>query len=78
MTIKEQVAQQLDGLTETELVQIGEYLAFLKFRSRVKSIPALDQTELASLYAEFGDEDRELAEQGMSDYAKSLTEEDAR
>jgi hypothetical protein len=44
----------------------------------VKSIPALDQTELASLYSEFGDEDRELAEQGMSDYAKSLTEEDAR
>jgi hypothetical protein len=78
MTTKEQIAQQLEGLSEGELAQIAEYLAFLKFRSRVKSMSALDQTKFASLYAEFGDEDRELAEQGMSHYAESLTEEDAR
>jgi hypothetical protein len=78
MTIKEQIAQQLDGLSEAELGQVAEYLAFLKFRSRVKSMPALDETKLAALYAEFADEDRELAEQGMSDYAESLAEEDAR
>jgi len=77
-TIKEQITQELDSLSEADLGQIAEYLAFLKFRSRVKSMPSLDETKLAALYAEFGDEDRGLAEQGMSDYAQSLAEEDAR
>jgi hypothetical protein len=78
MTIKEQIAQQLDSLSEAELGQIAEYLAFLRFRSRVKSMPPLNETELASLYAEFEDEDREFAEQGMSDYAQRLRDEDTR
>jgi hypothetical protein len=38
----------------------------------------MDETKLASLYAEFEDEDRELAEQGMSDYTQGLRDEDAR
>jgi len=78
MTTKEQITQELDSLSEADLGQIAEYLAFLKFRSRVKSMPSLDETKLAALYVEFGDEDRGLAKQGMSDYAQSLAEEDAR
>lgn len=34
--------------------------------------------QVAELYAEFADEDRELAEQGMNDYAIDLAKEDAR
>jgi hypothetical protein len=36
----------------------------------------LDETQLASLYAEFADEDSALAEEGMSDYAEALRQED--
>jgi thioesterase domain-containing protein len=34
--------------------------------------------ELSALMAEFADEDRELAEMGMEDYARGLAREDAR
>ena len=36
----------------------------------------LDEGQLAALYAEFFEEDRELAEAGMSDYADVLAKED--
>ncbi|GFP24415.1 hypothetical protein HKBW3S09_01882 [Candidatus Hakubella thermalkaliphila] len=77
MSIKEQVTQELDSLSEAELKEIAEYVTFLKFRARVKARPALAETQLAALYAEFADEDRKLAEEGMSDYAKGLIKEDA-
>jgi hypothetical protein len=77
MPIKEQLAQELDGLSEVELRQVAEYVAFLKFRGRVREVPTLDENQLAALYAEFADEDRQLAEEGMSDYAAGLAREDA-
>jgi hypothetical protein len=77
MSIKKQVVQELDSLSEAELKQVAEYVAFLRFRARLKPIPALDEAQLADLYAQFADEDRELAEEGMSDYARGLTKEDA-
>ena len=76
MKTKAQITQELDELSEFELIQVAEYLAFLKFRARVKPIPRLDDTELAALYAEFADEDRGLAEEGMVDYAEKLIRED--
>jgi hypothetical protein len=36
MTIKEQIAQQLESLNEAELEQMAEYLEFLKFRAALK------------------------------------------
>ncbi|MDT4895293.1 MAG: hypothetical protein QOH25_370 [Acidobacteriota bacterium] len=76
MSIKEQVVAELKTFTEAELKEVAEYLAFLKFRAR-RAAPALDETQLAALYAEFADEDRNLAEEGVADYAVSLLEEDA-
>ena len=35
-----------------------------------------DEIRLAALYAEFADEDRKLAEEGLSDYNEGLTKED--
>jgi hypothetical protein len=78
MSIKKQVAQELDGLGEAELKQVAEYVAFLKFQSRSKLIPKPDEAQLAALYAELADEDRELAEEGMSEYAEDLAQEDKR
>ncbi len=76
MSIKELVVQELDSLSEPELRQVAEYLAFLRFRVRIRPMPEFDETQLAVLYAEFADKDRTLAEEGMSDYAKGLMKED--
>ena len=35
-----------------------------------------DEIRLAALYAEFANEDRKLAEEGLSDYNEGLTKED--
>jgi hypothetical protein len=77
MSMKEQITHELDSLSETELKQVAEYVAFLKFRARVNRLPTFDEMQLAALYREFAEEDRTLAEEGMSDYAKGLTKEDA-
>jgi hypothetical protein len=39
---------------------------------------ALDEEQLAALYSEFADEDRNLAEEGIADYVEDLMEEDVR
>jgi hypothetical protein len=57
--------------------EVAEFVAFLKFRARIGAMPMLDETQLASLYAEFADEDSALAEEGMADYAEGLRQEDA-
>ena len=77
MSIKEQVIQGLDTLSEAELVQVAEFLAFLKFRARLQPMPALDEAQLAQLYAAGAEEDRALAEAGMAEYIQGLCQEDA-
>jgi hypothetical protein len=76
MSIKEQVVEELRTLTEAELKEVAEYLAFLKFRARHPA-PMVNESQLAALYAEFADEDRLLAEDEMADYIEGLVEEDA-
>ena len=39
---------------------------------------SLDDEQLSALYAEFADEDRRLAEEGIADYERGLAGEDAR
>ena len=78
MTVKERLVHEIDGLSDEELARMAEFLSFLKFRSRIGSIPAIDEGRLKSLYAEFADEDRDLAEEGLADYAGDLAREDAR
>ena len=70
ISTKEQLSTNLNGLSEIQLRQVGEYLEFLKFREQ-REID-LDESEIAALYAEFGDEDRELAEVGIADYAANI------
>jgi hypothetical protein len=38
----------------------------------------MDLDQIAALYTEFGEEDRQLAEEGMEDYAEGLRAEDER
>jgi hypothetical protein len=72
---KETLKQDIDHLNDEQLKQIADFIAFLKFQSKLsKSTPDLSQ--FANLYQEFADEDRELAEIGISEYTKSLENED--
>jgi hypothetical protein len=76
MSTKEQVLEEIEALSEAEIKEVAEYLAFLKYRSQRKP-PVVDESKLAALYAEFDEEDRALAEEGMKDYAEGLAKEDA-
>ncbi len=76
ITTKEKVATSLAELSEAQLQTVAEFLEFLKFRERYKIEPQFDDAQLAALYGEFADEDRELAEIGLAEYANSLERED--
>ncbi|MBP1468756.1 hypothetical protein EYB53_023780 [Candidatus Chloroploca sp. M-50] len=75
-SVKEQVARALDTLSEAELQQVAEYVAFLRFRTRVTPLALVDEAHLVTLYAEGADEDRALAEAGMDSYRDQLHLED--
>lgn len=72
---KETLKQDIDCLNDQQLKQIADFIAFLKFQSKL-SQPKPDLNQFAHLYQEFADEDRELAEIGISEYAKSLNHDD--
>jgi len=76
MLVKEYVTQELERLNETQLQQVAEYLAFLRFQTRVHTTSPLMAMSVAALYAEFGEEDRRLAEDGMVEYNANLVVED--
>jgi len=77
-SVKEQVTKSLDSLSETELQQVAEYVAFLKFRARVAPLRMVDGAQLAALYAQCADEDRALAEEGLAWYRDQLHAEDTK
>lgn len=77
MSTQKEVLEELETLSNAELKEVTEYLAFIKFRSRRKP-HVIDELQLATLYAEFTEEDRDLAEEGMTDYARGLMAEDAK
>ncbi len=76
MSIKAHVIQGLDTLSEAELGQVAEFVAFLKFRARLQPMPALDDAQLATLYTACAEEDRALAEDGLAEYVHGLCQED--
>jgi hypothetical protein len=77
MITKEELVQTVHSLSQNELEQLAQYLAFIRYQSRIRAIPTFDASQLAALYSESAEEDRELAEEGISDYAVALAQEDA-
>ena len=75
MNTKEQINQQFKQLNEEQLKQVANFIAFLKFREKLIKLN-LDTEKLAQLYQEFAEEDRQLAEEGINEYANLLTQED--
>ena len=74
---KEKVSSDITNLNEFQLRQVAEFLDYLKFKENSKRPRQFDEAEIAKLYQEFGEEDRELAESDLADYAKNLNFEDA-
>jgi ABC-type phosphate transport system auxiliary subunit len=77
ISTKEKVATDLAELNDAQLQTVAEFLEFLKFRERRRVESQFDDVALETLYAEFADEDRELAEVGLAEYAANLEREDA-
>ncbi|QGZ90057.1 hypothetical protein [Microcystis aeruginosa] len=67
--------QDLDQLTNDQLQQVADFIAFLKFQDKRRRI-ILDPSQLASLATDFTEEDRIFAETGMDDYAVMLAQEE--
>jgi len=75
MLVREQVTQAIENLNEDKLQRVAEFLDYLKYRERMNTISIIDSTHMAGLYAEFGDEDRSMAEEGMDGYIEGLKKE---
>ena len=75
MNTKEQINEQLNQLNEEQLNQVADFITFLKFREKLIKLN-LNTEQLAQLYQEFAEEDRQLAEEGINEYANLLTQED--
>ncbi len=74
--------EDLDSLNPQQLQQVADFIAFLQFRDRprrekITRRGATIDPALFAAIADFSDDDRELAEMGMSDYALSLSECDS-
>ena len=76
MSIRTHVLQTLDDLNEADLARVAEFLDFLKFRNRFYAVSTPNEAQVAEMYAEFAEEDRALAEEGMPDYMAGLSQED--
>jgi hypothetical protein len=76
MNVGKDVTEQIDSLNDSELHQVDQYLEFLRSKSRIRQALGYDEHQLAALYGEFAEEDHQLAEEGSSDYARALAEED--
>jgi len=76
MTIKEILLHELDELKETDMEKVVEYIKFLKVKHIFLPLKNSEEKDYASLYAEFEEEDKELAEQGIAEYSNQLAKED--
>jgi hypothetical protein len=45
LSIKAQVVEGFESLSETELAQLAEFMAFLKFRARFQTLPQREEAQ---------------------------------
>ncbi|MEC4892214.1 MAG: hypothetical protein SAL07_02455 [Oscillatoria sp. PMC 1051.18] len=71
IALKDFLSRELENLNEEQLQEIREFIAFLKFRDRQTNL-TINEDKIASLYQEFAEEDRQLAELGIDEYQELL------
>jgi hypothetical protein len=74
---KEDIKRDIDRLNDQQLKQIADFIAFIKFQTRF-SQQTTDISQFANLYQEFAEEDRQLSETGIAEYASLLNSEDTK
>lgn len=74
--MKDLIQQELEKLDLEQLKQVFEFIAFLKFRARLVTNLAVYENNLAALYSELTEKDRQLAELGIRQYAELLKHEE--
>jgi len=72
---KESLKQELEYFNDEQLKQIADFISFIKFQTKLTR-QKTDVSQFANLYQEFPQEDRELAEVGITEYAEFLNSED--
>lgn len=72
-TTAEELLKSFDLLPEQE----KHVIACEIMRRAFPSTPELDDAQMATLYAEFAEADRNLAEEGIEDFERGLVSEDA-
>jgi hypothetical protein len=77
MTAREQLLREIAELDESQVREVEEFLAFLRFRSRYDTPVVFDRAQAAEQYRESAGEDRQMAEEGLTDYTAGLKREDA-
>jgi outer membrane protein assembly factor BamD (BamD/ComL family) len=77
LPLKELLRQEIENLNEEQLKQLSDFIAFLKFRSRNANWQ-IDKNQIAAIYSEFAEEDRQLAEEGLDEYTELLKQEDVK
>ena len=77
MSIKEAVVHRLSNFDDATLRKVADYLDFLRYQLRSLNRLFPEEIDLATLYSEFVEEDRNLAEEGMTEYSQALATEDA-
>ena len=74
MTIREQVQQALEGLTDVQLVAVAHVVEAL--RSAASPARRMGRDIYGPLYRQFAAEDSALAEEGLGDFSRGLAAED--
>ena len=80
-TVRE-IVTELENLPDEKIIEVLDFVRFLRWqiepaRAKRYAPRALNEEQLTQLYAESAEDDQQLAEMGMSDYAVSLKTEDA-
>jgi hypothetical protein len=72
MTIKTHILQELEQLNEDQLQQVEQFIATLKISFKLPNQSLNQFEQIAKLYQEFAEEDRLLAETGLSEYLLNI------
>lgn len=70
----QELLESFDRLPDAEKREVASEIIRRTFVPNLQ----LDEAELAAVYANFAEEERSLAEEGLEDYQKGLLAEDAR
>lgn len=75
------IVAELEDLPDEKIVEVLDFVRFLRVRYGINgkryAPRVLNKERLAQLYAESADEDVQLAETGITDYAEGLKREDS-